>query len=285
MRSDLSTSFNNVSTLTSSTPRILRQCRRHDPSAGRTGSAGQPHRVDDRRRLPAPSHNVTPPGHDARATRWYRRPRPPRPALASDARPLGGARVRGDAAPDPGAAGRAAVYDAFIAAFPTPDAMADAGPAAVISAWGRLGYPRRARRSVRRGRRDRATTAGPTTSPSCPASGATPRPRSRRRPTTPTCSASRSNIRRVCERVSRATAHRHATPRPSRSRSRRPLRGRDRSARAHGPRRDACCTARTRGATSARCVERCATRGRAARRDAAPPGPFRRVVPPAARRR
>ena len=40
----------------------------------------------------------------------------------------------------------AAVYADFLAVFPTPDAMADAGPAAVIAAWGRLGYPRRARR-------------------------------------------------------------------------------------------------------------------------------------------
>lgn len=40
----------------------------------------------------------------------------------------------------------AAVFDDFLARFPTPDAMADAGPAAVIEAWGRLGYPRRARR-------------------------------------------------------------------------------------------------------------------------------------------
>lgn len=40
----------------------------------------------------------------------------------------------------------AAVYDAFLARFPTPTAMADAGPGAVIEAWGRLGYPRRARR-------------------------------------------------------------------------------------------------------------------------------------------
>jgi len=40
----------------------------------------------------------------------------------------------------------AAVYDEFLARFPTPAAMADAGPAAVIGAWGRLGYPRRARR-------------------------------------------------------------------------------------------------------------------------------------------
>ena len=40
----------------------------------------------------------------------------------------------------------AATYAAFLARFPTPEAMADAGPGAVIEAWGRLGYPRRARR-------------------------------------------------------------------------------------------------------------------------------------------
>ncbi len=40
----------------------------------------------------------------------------------------------------------AQVYDAFVARFPTPAAMAASTPAAVITAWGRLGYPRRARR-------------------------------------------------------------------------------------------------------------------------------------------
>src|SRR3954469_22093600 len=40
----------------------------------------------------------------------------------------------------------AAAWPAFIGRFPTPDAMAAAGPGAVIEAWGRLGYPRRARR-------------------------------------------------------------------------------------------------------------------------------------------
>lgn len=40
----------------------------------------------------------------------------------------------------------AAVFEEFLDCFPTPRAMADAGPAAVIGAWGRLGYPRRARR-------------------------------------------------------------------------------------------------------------------------------------------
>ena len=39
-----------------------------------------------------------------------------------------------------------AAWEEFIGAFPTPEAMAAAGPAAVIRAWGRLGYPRRARR-------------------------------------------------------------------------------------------------------------------------------------------
>lgn len=39
----------------------------------------------------------------------------------------------------------AAVWPDFSARFPTPAAMAAAGPGAVIQAWGRLGYPRRAR--------------------------------------------------------------------------------------------------------------------------------------------
>jgi len=40
----------------------------------------------------------------------------------------------------------ALAWPEFVARFPTPQAMADAGPGAVIEAWGRLGYPRRARR-------------------------------------------------------------------------------------------------------------------------------------------
>ena len=40
----------------------------------------------------------------------------------------------------------AAVWPGFMARFPTPEVMAQAGPGAVIEAWGRLGYPRRARR-------------------------------------------------------------------------------------------------------------------------------------------
>lgn len=40
----------------------------------------------------------------------------------------------------------ASAYEPFLARFPTPAVMAHAGPGAVIEAWGRLGYPRRARR-------------------------------------------------------------------------------------------------------------------------------------------
>jgi A/G-specific adenine glycosylase len=40
----------------------------------------------------------------------------------------------------------AAAWPGFIRQFPDPRTMAEAGPAAVITAWGRLGYPRRARR-------------------------------------------------------------------------------------------------------------------------------------------
>jgi A/G-specific adenine glycosylase len=40
----------------------------------------------------------------------------------------------------------AGAWHAFIGRFPTAQAMAGAGPGAVIDAWGRLGYPRRARR-------------------------------------------------------------------------------------------------------------------------------------------
>jgi A/G-specific adenine glycosylase len=38
-----------------------------------------------------------------------------------------------------------AAWPEFAARFPTPEATVAAGPAAVIRAWGRLGYPRRAR--------------------------------------------------------------------------------------------------------------------------------------------
>jgi A/G-specific adenine glycosylase len=40
----------------------------------------------------------------------------------------------------------AAVWAEYIARFPDPQSMAASGPDEVIAAWGRLGYPRRARR-------------------------------------------------------------------------------------------------------------------------------------------
>ena len=40
----------------------------------------------------------------------------------------------------------AAAWPEFFGRFPTPEVMAAAGPGAVITAWGTLGYPRRARR-------------------------------------------------------------------------------------------------------------------------------------------
>jgi A/G-specific adenine glycosylase len=40
----------------------------------------------------------------------------------------------------------AAAWPDFFGRFPTPEAMAAAGPGVVIAAWGTLGYPRRARR-------------------------------------------------------------------------------------------------------------------------------------------
>jgi A/G-specific adenine glycosylase len=38
-----------------------------------------------------------------------------------------------------------ATWPSFMAQFPDVETTAAAGPAAVIAAWGRLGYPRRAR--------------------------------------------------------------------------------------------------------------------------------------------
>ena len=83
----------------------------------------------------------------------------------------------------------AAVFDAFMAEFPTPEAMAAAGPGPVI-AWGRLGYPRRARRLWEAA--VRITAEGwPDDLAELPGVGRTPPPRSPRRSTTTTGSASR----------------------------------------------------------------------------------------------
>ena len=86
----------------------------------------------------------------------------------------------------------AAAWPEFYGRFPTPAAMAHAGPGAVIQAWGTLGYPRRARRlweaavviaDRRLARRPRRPF---------PVSAATRRGRWQPSATTPTCPRSRS---------------------------------------------------------------------------------------------
>ena len=163
----------------------------------------------------------------------------------------------------------AQVYDAFVEQFPTPAATAAAGPAAVIAAWGRLGYPRRARwlwEAARAHRRD----GGPTTSASCPASAATPPPRSPRRPTTPTRSASRSTSA-ACASACAATRLSDTEAEARRGRDRGAAARTRPAARAHGPRRDgvhrACARVRS---LPDRARLRDARRAR--RRDPAPPG-------------
>jgi A/G-specific adenine glycosylase len=119
-----------------------------------------------------------------------------------------------------------AAWRGFIARFPEPAAMAAAGPGAVITAWGRLGYPRRARRLweaavhvTRHGWPDDLTelpgvgryTAGAVR---CQADGAD-------------VAAVDVNIRRVIERVEgRALTEREAET--ASVRTGRPLTGRDR---------------------------------------------------------
>ena len=193
--------------------------------------------------------------------------RPPRPAVARDARPLGRARLRGDAPPDPGAARRAGVAGVH---RPLPDAGGrppPPGPGAVIAAWGRLGYPRRARwlweRRVdiaarRLARRPRA---------SCPASAATPRPRSPPRPTTPTRRHRGEHPARLrARRRARLLAEREAEARRGRARA---AAARPRSAaRADGPRRDRVHRPRTRVCARARSARRARRAARSpARRD------------------
>ena len=57
----------------------------------------------------------------------------------------------------------AEAWPEFIGRFPTAGAMAAAGPGAVITAWGRLGYPRRARRLWEAATVIAERRAGPTT--------------------------------------------------------------------------------------------------------------------------
>ena len=85
----------------------------------------------------------------------------------------------------------AQVYDAFVAQFPTPAATGGRGPGRGDRGVGPARLPAPRPLAVGSGRAHRRPTVGPTTCASSPASAATPRPRSRRRSTTPTRSASR----------------------------------------------------------------------------------------------
>ena len=116
----------------------------------------------------------------------------------------------------------AQVYDAFVDAFPTPAATAAAGPAAVIAAWGRLGYPRRARWLWEAAVRDHATTAGPTTSRELPGVGRYTAAAVAAQADDADAIGIEVNIRRVCERVrgERLSDARGRSGRASRSRRR-----------------------------------------------------------------
>jgi A/G-specific adenine glycosylase len=165
----------------------------------------------------------------------------------------------------------AAVYDDFLARFPTPTVMADAGPAAVISAWGRLGYPRRARRLYDTAvvLRDQGWPDDLTTLPGIGRYTAAAIAAQAEGADLP---AIEVNIRRVAERVSGARLSERAAEEAT-IRIGRPLRGRDRLlalmdvgallCRPREPRCDECPLRR-----------RCATRGPLAHESRSRQAPF-----------
>ena len=122
----------------------------------------------------------------------------------------------------------AAAWTSSSAGSRRPAAMADAGPGAVIAAWGRLGYPRRARRlweaavAIADARLARRPRDAPRRRPLHRARRSPPRP------TTPTCRAIEVNIRRVRRTGGRRARSPNATPKPRWSSVGAPLRGRDR---------------------------------------------------------
>ena len=269
-----------------------RSTARRLPGHGRAGAVVRvEHRARSsaRARPPAPTANTGTHGDDHRRHRATRQRRPPpRPrdpagrawppgtathgrhdlAWRATARPVGGARLRGDAAADPGAARRSTRGRAFIGAVPDPgrDGRGRAGRGDHRVGPARLPAPGPPALGGRG--RDRDATAGPTTSrDAARASVATPPARSRpgrrrRRP--------RGRGQRPAGRRARARARCSANARPRRracalgARAARPRP----AARADGPRRDA--SARPRDAAvprRARCgggarhAGRCAGRG------------------------
>jgi len=119
-----------------------------------------------------------------------------------------------------------ALYAAFLARFPTPTAMAAASAGDVIQAWGRLGYPRRARRLWEAARRI-ATDGWPDDLTELPGVGRYTAGAVRAQADDADVPAVDVNVRRVVERVTGG----RLTPRGADEamvRVARPLTGRDR---------------------------------------------------------
>ena len=194
--------------------------------------------------------------------RLVRRARAPRPSVARDARPLGDARLGGDAPPDAGAAGRPPCSTRSSRGSRPRTAMAAAGPGAVIDRVGAARLPAAGPPAVGGRGGDRRATAGPTTSPSCPASAATP----------PAAVAAQADDADVAGDRGEHPPRRRAGARRRGSRERaaeardrceigRPLARPRPAPRAHGRRRDAVPAARRRGVSECPLRRRCATRG------------------------
>jgi A/G-specific adenine glycosylase len=152
----------------------------------------------------------------------------------------------------------ASEWTAFIERFPTPEAMAAAGPGAVIEAWGRLGYPRRARRLWEAAAR-LAAEGWPEDLTELPGVGRYTAEAVRAQVDDADAAAVEANVRRVVERVTgKRLTEREAAE--AMRRVGRPLQGRDRLlalmdvgalvCRPREPRCGACPL-----------VRRCATRG------------------------
>jgi A/G-specific adenine glycosylase len=149
-------------------------------------------------------------------------------------------------------------WPGFIAQFPTPEATARAGPADVIRAWGRLGYPRRARWLYDGG--SLITASGwPADLRSLPGIGRYTAAAIAAQADGTDVPAVEVNIRRVVERV-RGGRLTEAEAEQAMVTIGRPLRGRDRLL-ALMDVGACCCHARVPDCRRCPLVRRCATRG------------------------
>ena len=245
------------------------------PTPPPTHRAPRPRPDRDRAAVTATTTAATP-----RARALVHGERPPRPPVARDARPLARARVGGDAAPDAGATRRAGVRRVR-RAVPHPGGDRRRGTGRVIAAWGRLGYPRRARWLWEAARRIDAD-GWPDDLRELPGVGRYTAAAVAAQADDADAIGIEVNIRRVCERV------RGARLSTSRGRSTRPSRSRRRCAGATGCSRSWISARRCAPRARRRCdalPDRARLRDarRAPRRDAAPPGGVRGIVPRAAR--